>query len=106
MTTGGKPGIRSPAIGEAVLPSGCGFAGLGRSRDWAGAPGGPGGPESFSIATVAPGAGSDDGWSWLLTDVRLDRDAVRHPVQPGAQGIAGADRARLAGEHQEGGLQG
>ena len=36
----------------------------------------------------------------------LDRGAIGDAVQPAAQGVAGADRAGLPGQHQEGGLEG
>ena len=39
-------------------------------------------------------------------DARLHGRAIRHAVQPAAQGVAGADRAGLPGQDQEGGLEG
>ena len=48
------------------------------------------------FAGAAPGRG----------DVRLDRDAVRHAVQPAAQGLAPPDRAGLLDQDEEGRLEG
>ena len=39
-------------------------------------------------------------------DLGIPRRADRYPVEPGAQQVRVADRERLAGEHQEDGLEG
>ena len=44
--------------------------------------------------------------SLLRRDARLHRHAIRHPVQPAAQGLADADRPCLSGQDEERGLEG
>ena len=41
----------------------------------------------------------------LQFDIRLNGDPVGYPVQPAAQGVAGADRTGLSGQDKERGLE-